>query len=259
MTDERSEVGPHVQVNHLTVRFGENVTALDDVSLTLQHNEFLSVVGPSGCGKSTLLSVIAGLQDPTSGSVSVGGQEIDAPGRDRGVVFQGYTLLPWKNVRENVEFGLLDEKMSARERRSTAMEQLATVGLSDFAEAYPNQLSGGMKQRVAIARSLAYKPRVLLMDEPFGALDALTRRSMQILLTKVWDEHRLTVLFITHDIDEAVYLADRVIVMSPHPGRIASEHTVPLPRPRTREEMFAPEAQELSAKILAEIGDPTTH
>lgn len=243
----------HIEVHDLSVHFGEGIVALDNVSLSVGHNEFLSIVGPSGCGKSTLLSVIAGLQEPTSGFAAVDGQEIDGPGRDRGVVFQGYTLLPWKTARQNVEFGLLGEKLSSSERREIAMAQLETVGLGEFADVYPDQLSGGMKQRVAIARSLSYKPRVLLMDEPFGALDALTRRGMQELLTKVWEEHRLTVVFVTHDIEEAVYVADRVVVMSPRPGRIRSQHDVPVPRPRTREAMFDPASQALAARILDEI------
>lgn len=247
---------PKIIVDGLTKSFG-SVTALDRVSLSVDDNEFLAVVGASGCGKSTLLAILAGLQEPTDGHVAVDGQAILGPGRDRGVVFQNYTLLPWMTVLRNVEFGLLEEKgMDAKERKEIAREQLATVGLSDFQAAYPDQLSGGMKQRVAIARSLAYRPRILLMDEPFGALDALTRRSMQELLTRVWEKHRLTVLFITHDIEEAIYVSDRVIVMSPRPGRIKNEHNVGLPRPRNRELTYEPEFRQLSIDILNEISEP---
>jgi len=241
-----------VQITGLTKAFGE-VQALDGASLSLGDNEFVSLVGTSGCGKSTLLSIVAGLQDPTSGEVLVDGEPVDGPGRDRGVVFQGYTLFPWLTARENVEFALRGEGMSAAERRAVASEQLELVGLEGFADSHPNQLSGGMKQRVAIARALSYRPRILLMDEPFGALDALTRQLMQELLTRVWEQHRLTVLFVTHDVEEAVYVSDRVLVMTNRPGRIKHEVPVTLPRPRSYEMVATPEFGALYGEVLESI------
>ncbi|MGH3991246.1 MAG: ABC transporter ATP-binding protein [Pseudonocardiaceae bacterium] len=209
-----------------------DVEALDRASLRLASNEFVTLVGTSGCGKSTLLSIVAGLQEASSGEVLVDGRPVEGPGRDRGVVFQSYTLFPWLTARQNVEFALRGEGLPPARRRELAIEHLALVGLERFAEAHPNELSGGMKQRVAIARALSYRPDILLMDEPFGALDALTRQLMQELLTEIWEQHRLTVLFVTHDVEEAVYISDRVLVMTNRPGRIKKEVTVDLPRPR---------------------------
>ena len=229
------------------------VEALAGVSMSLAANEFVSLVGTSGCGKSTLLSIVAGLLDPTAGDVLVDGTSIDGPGRDRGVVFQTYTLFPWLTARENVAFALRGEKMSAKARREVADEHLSLVGLESFADARPRQLSGGMKQRVAIARALSYKPSILLMDEPFGALDAQTRLLMQELLTRVWESHRLTVLFVTHDVEEAVYLSDRVFVMTNRPGRLKDEVRIDLPRPRTIEQQETPGFLELRRRILASI------
>lgn len=244
-----------VRVEHVTKRFGE-VVALDGVDLSLDQNEFVSVVGASGCGKSTLLNLIAGLDEPTEGFLGVDGAEILGPGRDRGVVFQQATLLPWLTSRGNVEFALRDEIRAKSERRQRAEDALRQVGLERFADAFPSQLSGGMQQRVALARSLSYGPEVLLMDEPFGALDALTRRDMQAWLTEVWERHRMTVMLITHDIEEAVYTSDRVIVMSPRPGRVRAEIPVELPRPRTPEMIATPEFQSLVREILALIHEP---
>jgi len=237
----------------------DNVTAVDNVSFSIGENEFVSVVGPSGCGKSTLLTVAAGLVEPTGGSVLVDGEVIRGPGRDRGVVFQSYSLFPWLSVRKNIEFALRGEKLSASDRRSRAIEQLSVVGLEKFADAYPAQLSGGMRQRVAIARALSYRPSVLLMDEPFGALDALNRRAMQELLTRVWEDHRLTVMFITHDIDEAVFLSDRVLVMSARPGRIVEDVPIRLERPRRVEVQSTREYLELKEHLLAAVisSEPT--
>jgi NitT/TauT family transport system ATP-binding protein len=229
------------------------VEALGGVSMSLAANEFVSLVGTSGCGKSTLLSIVAGLAEPTAGDVLVDGLPIDGPGRDRGVVFQTYTLFPWLTARENVAFALRGEKMSAKQRREVADEHLSLVGLESFADAHPRQLSGGMKQRVAIARALSYKPSILLMDEPFGALDAQTRLLMQELLTRVWESHRLTVLFVTHDVEEAVYLSDRVFVMTNRPGRLKDEVRIDLPRPRTIELQETSEFLELRRSILASI------
>jgi NitT/TauT family transport system ATP-binding protein len=230
-----------------------SVVALDGIDLALAENEFVCLVGTSGCGKSTLLSIVAGLQEPTAGEVLVDGVAVDGPGRDRGVVFQAYTLFPWLTARQNVEFALRDEGITRQERRDRASEHLALVGLSGFADAYPNQLSGGMKQRVAIARALSYRPTVLLMDEPFGALDALTRKMMQELLTGIWESHRLTVLFVTHDVEEAVFLSDRVIVMTNRPGQIKGEVDVGLPRPREYELVADEEFAQPKMRVLESI------
>jgi NitT/TauT family transport system ATP-binding protein len=231
----------------------QTITALDGVSLSLADNEFVSLVGTSGCGKSTLLSIVAGLQQPSSGSVLVDGREVSGPGRDRGVVFQSYTLFPWLSARANVEFALRGHGLSARERRRLAVETLELVGLEEFAGARPNQLSGGMKQRVAIARALSYRPEILLMDEPFGALDALTRQLMQELLTSVWEQHRLTVLFVTHDVEEAVYVSDRVLVMTNRPGRMKSQVIVDLPRPRSHDMLGSAAFGRLYSRVLESI------
>jgi NitT/TauT family transport system ATP-binding protein len=230
----------------------ERVIALDGIDMTLGANEFVCLVGTSGCGKSTLLSIVAGLQEPTAGDVTVDGYPVEGPGRDRGVVFQSYTLFPWMTARQNIEFAVRGD-LSAGERKDRAREQLALVGLEDFGDAYPNQLSGGMKQRVAIARALSYRPSVLLMDEPFGALDALTRKMMQELLTSVWETHRMTVLFVTHDVEEAVYVSDRVLVMTNRPGRVKAEIDNPLQRPRTFEMMASEEFAERKLRILESI------
>jgi NitT/TauT family transport system ATP-binding protein len=229
------------------------VDALSPIDVTLAENEFVSLVGTSGCGKSTLLGIVAGLVEPTTGEVLVDGRPISGPGRDRGVVFQTYTLFPWLTARQNIEFALKGERMSGEGRRRSAMEHLDLVGLSSFADAYPRQLSGGMKQRVAIARALCYRPRILLMDEPFGALDAQTRMLMQELLTRVWESHRLTVLFVTHDVEEAVTISDRVLVMSNRPGHLKDEVAIPLPRPRTLAQQETPEFLALRHRVLASI------
>ena len=211
-------------------RRGAEVVALDGISLQIHDREMVSIVGASGCGKSTLLKIIAGLEAPTSGELLLDSHPIEGPGRDRGMVFQEYTLFPWLTVVKNVEFGLTG--VSKRERRDIARQFLEVVGLSKFEAHYPGELSGGMQQRVAIARALAYKPTVLLMDEPFGALDAQTRGLMQDLLLKIWADESLTVLFVTHDVDEAVYLSDRLYVLSARPGRVKEIVEIGLPRPR---------------------------
>jgi NitT/TauT family transport system ATP-binding protein len=251
---------PRLQIDNLRKEFKSRrqaITALDAASLTLADNEFVSIVGTSGCGKSTLLSIVAGLQDPTSGTVLVDGRPVAGPARDRGVVFQTYTLFPWLSARGNVEFALRGHGMGARERRDVAREHLKLVGLEDFEDARPSQLSGGMKQRVAIARALSYRPAILLMDEPFGALDALTRQLMQELLTSVWEQHRLTVLFVTHDVEEAVFISDRVAVMTNRPGRIKKEVVVDLPRPRSYDMLSSPEFSELYGEVLESIREET--
>jgi NitT/TauT family transport system ATP-binding protein len=247
---------PKLELRGLCKTFGDGsgrVVALEGADLELADNEFVSLVGTSGCGKSTLLSIVAGLQEPTSGEVLVDGAPVRGPGRDRGVVFQTYTLFPWLTARENIEFALRGESLSKAERRDLALEQLTLVGLERFADAHPNQLSGGMKQRVAIARALSYRPQILLMDEPFGALDALTRQLMQELLTKVWEQHRLTVLFITHDVEESIYISDRVLVMTNRPGRIKKEVVVDMERPRRHEMLASAQFGELYGEVLESI------
>ncbi|MFJ2259186.1 ABC transporter ATP-binding protein [Streptomyces sp. NPDC087844] len=210
-------------------------TALDEVSLDIADREFVTVVGPSGCGKSTLLNLAAGLAEPTTGQVLVDGSVVTGPGPERGVIFQQYALFPWLTVRGNVEFGLKLTSLSAAERRRKADHAIELVGLTEFADALPKTLSGGMKQRCAIARAYAVDPEVLLMDEPFGALDALTRVQLQDQLLHTWTRERRTVLFVTHDVDEAVYLARRVVVMAARPGRVHRVIDVDLPYPRTEE------------------------
>jgi NitT/TauT family transport system ATP-binding protein len=199
---------------------GETQLALDNVNLQIRQGEFLALVGPSGCGKSTFLDIVAGLAQATEGGVTVNGRAVEGPGLDRGVVFQGYALFPWRTILENVEFGLEVQKAPPKQRRETARRYLALVGLGAFEDRYPYQLSGGMRQRVAIARALAFDPEILLMDEPFGALDTQTRERLQLELLRIQQETRKTVLFVTHSIDEAVLLADRVAVMTSRPGTI---------------------------------------
>jgi NitT/TauT family transport system ATP-binding protein len=233
-----------IEVNHLGIQFpvkGAMLDAVDDVSLHVNPGEFVSLIGPSGCGKSTLLNVVAGFLPATSGEVTVDGATIHGPSSERGVVFQQYSLFPWMTVRKNVEFGLKMKGFGANERTQQARTLLSLAGLLAFENHYPDQLSGGMKQRVGIVRALATSPQVLLMDEPFGALDAQTRVVMQEILTNMWQRLRLSVLFITHDIDEAVFLSDRIYVMTARPGRIKAEITVPLPRPRTAAMTASPE------------------
>ncbi len=227
--------------------------ALNGVNLTVGENEFVALVGTSGCGKSTLLSIAAGLESHDEGRITIDGEEIVAPGLDRGVVFQSYTLLPWLTALQNVEFALKAAGKPSREARDVAQSHLELVGLQGFEKAYPAELSGGMKQRVAIARALSYRPKMLLMDEPFGALDALTRHHMQELLTAIWEKHRLTVLFITHDVEEAVYLSDRVAVMTNRPGRIKTVVPIDLPRPRHYDMVASSEFQQLHRTVLNAI------
>ena len=208
------------------------VEALRDVTFDVRRREFLCVVGASGCGKSTLVRLLAGLEDSTSGQILVDGKPVAGPGPDRGMVFQGYTLFPWLTVVRNVAFGLEMLGTGSMQADSEAREWIDLVGLKGFEDKYPHQLSGGMKQRVAIARSLAARPRVLLMDEPFGALDAQTRAQMQAHLLQIWKNVDITIVFITHDLDEAVFLSDRILVLDPRPGRLREHMEVPVPRPR---------------------------
>jgi NitT/TauT family transport system ATP-binding protein len=212
---------------------GGKVPGVKNVSFNIGASEFICIVGPSGCGKSTLLNIIAGFLQPAAGEIHIGGKKVDGHGMDRGVVFQDFAqLFPWRTALGNVSFGLEMKGVPKEEREKIAREQLRLVKLEKFTASYPHHLSGGMQQRVAIARALAYNPAVLLMDEPFAALDALTRDDMQRLLADVWRETRKTVIYVTHNVAEAVYLADRVIVMSPHPGTVKAEIKIELPRPR---------------------------
>lgn len=207
-------------------------TALEKTSFSINEGEFVTILGPSGCGKSTVLRIVAGLEEATSGQVLLDGEPINGPGPDRGMVFQSYTLFPWLTVKENITFGLNLNGMRQKERDDVARHYLQLIGLVGFEEHYPIQLSGGMKQRVAIARALASNPKILLMDEPFGALDAQTRNIMQEVLLKAWDESKKTILFITHDVDESIFLADSVYVMTARPGRLKKKIPIHLERPR---------------------------
>jgi ABC-type nitrate/sulfonate/bicarbonate transport system ATPase subunit len=220
---------------------GERIDALKDVNLEVEDafssagrdiGEFRVLLGPSGCGKSTLLRMIAGLDKPTSGQVLVNGEIVTHPGKDRGMVFQKYTSFPWLTVADNIAYGMKINGVPEAQRKETVDRLLKSVGLTEFADVYPETLSGGMQQRVAIARTLALRPSVILMDEPFGALDAQTRSDMQQLLLQIWDETACTILFVTHDVEEAVYLADRIFIMSSHPGTIVEDVEVPFDRPR---------------------------
>lgn len=230
--------GGRVALEELGISFADGhqrIAAVSGVDLLIEPGQFVSVVGPSGCGKSTLLNVIAGFIAPCSGTASLDGQPIEGPGPERGVVFQQYSLFPWLTVRANVEYGLRMRGIAAAERTRSANELLERCGLADFAGHFPEQLSGGMRQRVGIVRALANQPRVLLLDEPFGALDAQTRVVMQEVLLDMWQRSRISVLFITHDIEEAVFLSDRVYAMSARPGAIKAVLDITLPRPRTHD------------------------
>jgi NitT/TauT family transport system ATP-binding protein len=227
---------PALEISQLSIKFKSNnqkeITAVENVSLNINSNEFVSIIGPSGCGKSTLLRAAAGLERPQFGKIRVDGHIVTHPGADRGMVFQTYTLFPWLTTYENILFSLKKSPLSTPEKEALVYHYIQMIGLEGFENAYPNQLSGGMRQRVAIARALVYQPKILLMDEPFGALDAQTRMSMQELLLDVWEQQRLAVLFVTHDVEEAVILSDRIYVMSNRPGRIKTVIDVELPRPR---------------------------
>ncbi|TPI85477.1 ABC transporter ATP-binding protein [Mesorhizobium sp. B2-8-9] len=254
--DPRS-AGTTMAIEDVTLRYGDanGVLALDDVSLKVAKNEFCVIVGPSGCGKSSLLYLAAGLNDATSGSIKVDGREVIEPGADRGMVFQSYTLFPWLTVRANIEYGPKRKGLPAEQRKQIVDQYLNEVGLASFADHYPAQLSGGMKQRVAIARALANDPAVLLMDEPFGALDSQTRGTMQKLLLRVWERQQKTVLFVTHDIDEALVLGDRVLVMTARPGKIKAEIKVDIPRPRSMDVILEPDFIALKRRILGLLHD----
>ena len=239
-----------LKVDQLTKVFSNgkrSTVALNNISFETHRREFLCVVGPSGCGKSTLVRIIAGLEEHTSGDVLLDGRPVTEPGSDRGMVFQGYTLFPWLTVKKNVMFGLEVNGKYDAERH--ALQWLELVGLEKFADCYPHQLSGGMKQRVAIVRALANQPRVLLMDEPFGALDAQTRCRMQAHLLEIWRQIDITILFITHDLEEAIFLADRILVLSAHPGEMQELIEVPVPHPRSSAQFLSPEFLTTKARL----------
>ena len=230
-----------LQIDGLGKTFNNGeVTAIERIDFAVHRREFICVIGPSGCGKSTLIRIIAGPDYPTSGRMLLDGQEVEGPDPDRGMVFQGYTLFPWLTVEKNVMFGLQMQGKGSAAASAEALEWIDLVGLGEFAQAYPHELSGGMKQRVAIARALANQPRILLMDEPFGALDAQTRSRMQSYLLQIWRNVNITVLFITHDLDEAIYLADRIVVLGANPGHVAEVIDVPLARPRSVDQFLSP-------------------
>lgn len=249
-----------IDLNSVTLAFGAGrnaVIALQDLTLNLEPGDFLTILGPSGCGKSSLISTIAGFQPPHSGTLRVDGEPIAGPGADRGVVFQQPTLFPWKTVWKNVDFGLKVRGIPRKERKAIVAEILAKVGLSEFGGHYPSQLSGGMQQRVGLARVLVNKPRVMLMDEPFSALDAQTRLMMQELLLTVWNEYRMTILFVTHDVDEAIYLGSRVAVLTRRPGRIKELIHVNLPRPRQPETLVTREFMDLKKRCMTLVREET--
>jgi NitT/TauT family transport system ATP-binding protein len=223
---------------------------LNDINLSIRENEFVCFIGPSGCGKTTLLRIVAGLEDPTSGTLTLDGEPIKGPSPERGMVFQEYSLFPWRTVIDNIAFGLELRGIHPNERMVRSRQYLKMVGLERFENRYPHELSGGMKQRVAIARALVNNPRALLMDEPFGALDAQTRNIMQSELLRIWSEEKKTVVFVTHSVDEAIYLADRIVIMSARPGRIKDIIEIPLARPRNR---TSSEVNQIRDRILSDL------
>jgi ABC-type nitrate/sulfonate/bicarbonate transport system ATPase subunit len=257
-------VAEHVTKVYEDIERGEEVVALRDFSLTVRSNEFLAILGPSGCGKSTFLNIVAGFEPCTGGQVTVNGERVTGPGADRGVVFQDFALFPWLTVEQNIEFGLRNQGVPAERRKALTQSMIRLVHLDGCDKRYPRELSGGMKQRVAIARVLANDSRILLMDEPFGALDALTRYAMQKQLLEIWARNQKMVLFITHSIDEALYLADRVVILSARPGRILEILEIPDPRPRDLgspifNEMRATALRLLEAEVNAAAREAATH
>lgn len=232
---------------------GKSTQALLPVDFDVKENDFVTILGPSGCGKSTMLRIVAGLDHPTSGRVLLDGRPVEGPGADRGMVFQSYTLFPWLTIEQNIRFGLRERGMPESQQKERAQYFIAKVGLRGFEQHFPKQLSGGMQQRTAIARALANDPKILLMDEPFGALDNQTRVLMQELLLGIWEAERKTVMFVTHDIDEAIFMANRVAVFSARPGRIKSEIAVNLPHPRHYMIKTSPEFMDLKARLTEEI------
>ena len=253
---------PQLTIAGLARRFpgprgGPSTEALAPLNLAVTRNEFIAILGPSGCGKSTLLRIVAGLDQPSDGRVLLEGAEITAPGAERGMVFQSYTLFPWLTVAENIGFGLRERGVPTAERARIADEWMVRVGLQGFARHYPRMLSGGMQQRTALARALANDPKILLLDEPFGALDHQTRSLMQELLLGIWERAQKTVLLVTHDIEEALFMASRVLVMTARPGRIKTELTVPFPYPRPYTLKTAPEFAALKARLTEDLREET--
>jgi ABC-type nitrate/sulfonate/bicarbonate transport system ATPase subunit len=242
-----------LDITGVSKTFAGGTVALQATDLQVQENDFITILGPSGCGKSTLLRMVAGLDTPTTGSIALDGKPVAGPGADRGMVFQSYTLFPWLTVLQNVCFGLREKGMPLPEQKALAQQFILKVGLKGFENHFPKQLSGGMQQRTALARALANAPRILLMDEPFGALDHQTRELMQELLQGIWEAERKTVLFVTHDIDEAIFMGNRAVVMSARPGRIKCDLPVPLPHPRHYAMKTAPEFMQLKARLTEEI------
>ena len=247
---------PHIEVRDVTLVYdtpGGRVPGIEGVNFEMESSEFLCIVGPSGCGKTTLLNILAGFLAPAAGEIRIGGKAVSGNGLDRGVVFQDFAqLFPWRTALGNVTFGLEMKGVPRPEREAVALQQLRLVKLEKFAHAYPHHLSGGMQQRVAIARALAYNPAVLLMDEPFAALDAMTRDEMQKLLAEVWRETRKTVIYVTHNVAEAVYRGDRVVVMTPHPGRVKTTMRIGLPRPR---DPLSVEFLEVQKRLLQHLSE----
>jgi NitT/TauT family transport system ATP-binding protein len=239
-------------LNKNYVSRGSETAALVNIDLRIEEGEFICLLGPSGCGKSTLLKIIAGLIPATSGRIAINGEPVSGPGPERAVVFQDYALFPWMTVRDNVEFGLEARKLPVAGRHEISSRLLKVVGLSDFADRFPHHLSGGMKQRVSIARALAVDPSLLLMDEPFGALDAQTRHVLQDELLRIWREYRKTVVFVTHSIEEAIYLSDRIVVMTARPGRVKQIVTVPEARPR---DMASIDMNQRQREVRAVLGE----
>jgi NitT/TauT family transport system ATP-binding protein len=244
-----------VRMDYAARGASERVRVLEGFDLDVREGEFLSVLGPSGCGKSTFLGILAGLTERTGGRIAIDGQPVAGVHRNQGVVFQGYALFPWLTVLDNIAVGLEIRGIGKAARRRTAQEYLELVGLHGFGERYPHEISGGMKQRVAIARSLAYRPDVLLMDEPFAALDAQTREILQGELLRIWEQYRKTIVFITHSLEEAVYLSDRVAVMTQRPGRIKAIIDIPLARPRSAELRHSPEFAALRQRAWEVLKD----
>jgi NitT/TauT family transport system ATP-binding protein len=246
----------HIEVRNFSLSYETldgSVAAVADTRIHVNPGEFVSIVGPSGCGKSTLLNAVAGFLEPTTGTVTVDGERVKGPSAERGMVFQQYSLFPWKTVRENVEFGLKMRGMARSQRERAARTLLGLAGLDAFENHYPERLSGGMKQRVGIVRALATGPKVLLLDEPFGALDAQTRVIMQQILTNMWQRLKISVLFVTHDIDEAIFLSDRVYCMTARPGSIKAEIPIPLERPRQQSMMMSSEFLALRRGLMSLI------
>jgi NitT/TauT family transport system ATP-binding protein len=255
-----NSIHPKLAIDAVGKVFGtgdDEFLAIDRIDLSVGANEFVSIVGTSGCGKSTLLNMVGGLTDPTFGDIRIDGKPVTGPGRDRGFVFQGYSLFEWKTVEDNIRFALEKSRIGNGEKTEMVRHFIRAVGLAGFEKAFPRQLSGGMRQRVAIARALVYKPSLLLMDEPFGALDAQTRGMMQELLLKVWEEHKVTVLFVTHDVEEAIFLADRVVVLASRPGRLKKDLRIDLERPRHFDIVTSARFSTYKREILADIREET--